>query len=232
MDGANMNAQVGLTSPGFIGADVCHLNLHKTFCIPHGGGGRVGPICVAAHLLAYRSMRKILRRLTRFPLRRGDRPASSPFPLGLYRDDGQGWFAQGHGACHSQRLRTICWPIDAHFPVLGHWPGGLVAHECILDCRPFKAQAGVEVEDIAKRLMDYGFHAPTVSWPVAGTMMVEPTESEPKEELDRFAEAMIAIRQEIAAIEADNISYDNAPLHHAPHTAADVSTMTGAVNNR
>ena len=223
MDGANMNAQVGLTSPGFIGADVCHLNLHKTFCIPHGGGGPgVGPICVAAHLAPF------------LPQHAADAAVGpvSAAPWGSASILTISWAYIAMMGTEGLRKATefailnanyLAKRINEHFPVLYTGPGGLVAHECILDCRPFKTQAGVEVEDIAKRLMDYGFHAPTVSWPVAGTVMVEPTESEPMEELDRFADALIAIRKEIDAIENEHITYDDSPLHHAPHTAKDVS---------
>ncbi|MEJ0015943.1 MAG: aminomethyl-transferring glycine dehydrogenase [Acetobacteraceae bacterium] len=228
MDGANLNAQVALTSPAAIGADVCHLNLHKTFCIPHGGGGPgVGPIGVAAHLVPH---------LPNHPLRADAGPASGvgpvaagPFgsamilpisyayvrmmgPAGLKRATEVAILNANYIA---NRLRP-------HYPVLYTGPGGMVAHECIVDCRGFQAEAGVMVEDIAKRLMDYGFHAPTMSWPVAGTLMIEPTESESKAELDRFCEAMIAIRGEIAAIAGGKADRTDNPLKHAPHTAGDV----------
>jgi len=230
MDGANMNAQCGLCRPGDYGADVCHLNLHKTFCIPHGGGGPgVGPIAVAKHL--------------------------APFLPGLpslnsqlaTRNFGVGPVAEA--PCGSASILTISWMyirmmgaaglkraseiailnanyiakrLDPHFPVLFKGKRGLVAHECIVDLRQWKS-AGIEVEDVAKRLMDYGFHAPTVSWPVAGTMMIEPTESEPKHELDRFCDAMISIRAEIEAVATGKIDKQNNPLKNAPHTARQIA---------
>ncbi len=228
MDGANMNAQVGLTSPASIGADVCHLNLHKTFCIPHGGGGPgIGPIGVAAHLAPF---------LPNHPLRADAGPATgigpvaaAPFgsalilpisyayirmmgPAGLKRATEVAILSANYIA---QRLRDS-------YPILYAGPGGMVAHECIIDCRGFVAEAGVQVEDIAKRLQDYGYHAPTMSWPVAGTLMIEPTESESKAELDRFCDAMIAIRAEIAAIAAGRLDRADNPLKHAPHTAREV----------
>ncbi|OYV40752.1 MAG: glycine dehydrogenase (aminomethyl-transferring) [Rhodospirillales bacterium 20-64-7] len=229
MDGANMNAQVGLTSPASIGADVCHLNLHKTFCIPHGGGGPgVGPIGVAAHLAPF---------LPNHPLRADAGPATgigpvsaAPFgsalilpisytyirmmgPAGLKRATEVAILSANYIA---QRLR------DA-YPVLYAGPGGMVAHECIIDCRGFVADTGIQVEDIAKRLQDFGYHAPTMSWPVAGTLMIEPTESESKAELDRFCDAMLAIRAEIAAIAAGTLDKVDNPLKHAPHTAQEVT---------
>ena len=229
MDGANMNAQVGLTSPARIGADVCHLNLHKTFCIPHGGGGPgVGPIGVAPHLSPF---------LPNHPERADAGPASglgpvsaAPFgsalilpisyayirlmgPAGLRRATEMAILNANYVAA---RLR-------GHYDILYAGRSGQVAHECIVDCRPFAAQAGIQVEDIAKRLQDFGFHAPTMSWPVAGTLMVEPTESETGAELDRFCEAMIAIRHEIAAVAEGRLDKSDNPLRNAPHTAAEVS---------
>jgi glycine dehydrogenase len=228
MDGANMNAQVGLTSPASIGADVCHLNLHKTFCIPHGGGGPgVGPIGVAAHLAGF---------LPNHPLRADAGPATgigpvsaAPFgsalilpisyayirmmgPAGLKRASEVAILSANYIA---SRLREA-------YPILYAGPGGMVAHECIIDCRGFAAEAGVQVEDIAKRLQDYGYHAPTMSWPVAGTLMIEPTESESKAELDRFCEAMLSIRAEIASIGVGVLDRVDNPLKHAPHTAREV----------
>jgi glycine dehydrogenase len=228
MDGANMNAQVGLTSPASIGADVCHLNLHKTFCIPHGGGGPgVGPIGVAAHLAGF---------LPNHPLRADAGPeggigsvSAAPFgsalilpipyayirmmgPAGLKRATEVAILSANYIA---SRLREA-------YPILYSGPDGMVAHECIIDCRGFAAESGVQVEDIAKRLQDYGYHAPTMSWPVAGTLMIEPTESESKAELDRFCDAMIAIRAEIASIAAGRLDRADNPLKHAPHTAAEV----------
>ena len=228
MDGANLNAQVGLTSPGLIGADVCHLNLHKTFCIPHGGGGPgVGPIGVAAHLAPH---------LPNHPLRADAGPSSGvgpvsagPFGSAMILPISYA-YVRMMGAAGLKRATEVAIlsanyianRLRAHYPVLYTGPGGRVAHECIIDCRGFQAEAGVMVEDIAKRLMDFGFHAPTMSWPVAGTLMIEPTESESKAEIDRFCEAMIAIRSEIAAIAAGKLDNADNPLKHAPHTAHDV----------
>jgi glycine dehydrogenase len=228
MDGANLNAQVGLTSPAAIGADVCHLNLHKTFCIPHGGGGPgVGPIGVAAHLAPH---------LPNHPQRADAGPASGfgpvsagPFGSAMILPISYAYIRM-MGAAGLKRATEvailnanyIAGRLRGHYPVLYTGPGGMVAHECIIDCRGFQAEAGVMVEDIAKRLMDFGFHAPTMSWPVAGTLMIEPTESESKAELDRFCEAMIAIRGEIAAIAAGRLDKADNPLKHAPHTARDV----------
>ncbi len=232
MDGANMNAQLGLTSPGLIGADVCHLNLHKTFCIPHGGGGPgVGPIGVAAHLAPY---------LPNHPARADAGPATGPGPVSaapfgsaLILPISYAYIRMmgGPGLTHASQVAIlnanyIATRLSAHYPILYKGEGGRVAHECILDCRPFQAEAGIGVEDIAKRLQDYGFHAPTMSWPVAGTLMVEPTESEARPEIDRFCDAMIAIRTEIAAIaRGDSDRVDN-PLRNAPHTIHDVTAAS------
>jgi glycine dehydrogenase len=228
MDGANLNAQVGLTSPAVIGADVCHLNLHKTFCIPHGGGGPgVGPIGVAAHLAPH---------LPNHPLRADAGPASGfgpvsagPFGSAMILPISYAYIRM-MGAAGLKRATEvailsanyIAGRLGGHYPVLYTGPGGMVAHECIIDCRDFQAEAGVMVDDIAKRLMDFGFHAPTMSWPVAGTLMIEPTESEGKAELDRFCDAMIVIRAEIAAIAAGRLDKTDNPLKHAPHTAREV----------
>ncbi|MBD1837315.1 aminomethyl-transferring glycine dehydrogenase [Coleofasciculus sp. FACHB-64] len=229
MDGANMNAQVGLCRPGDFGADVCHLNLHKTFCIPHGGGGPgMGPIGVMPHLVPFL-------------------PGHSVVPTG----GEQGIGAVAAAPWGSASILPISWMyiammgsaglteatkvailnanyiarrLEAFYPVLYKGQNGLVAHECILDLRSLKKSAGIEVDDIAKRLMDYGFHAPTVSWPVAGTVMVEPTESESKEELDRFCDAMISIRQEIAEIESGKMDAQDNVLKNAPHTAEALMT--------
>jgi len=224
MDGANLNAMVGLCRPGDFGPDVLHLNLHKTFCIPHGGGGPgVGPICVAGHLAPF---------LPGHPLaevggEQGIGPVSAaPFGspsilpitwayIAMMGPDGLREASQ----VAVLNANYVAARVREHFPVLYTGPGGWVAHECILDCRPYKASAGITVDDIAKRLMDYGFHAPTMSFPVAGTLMVEPTESESKEELDRFCEAMIAIREEIRDIETGRADPEDNPLKHAPHTA-------------
>jgi glycine dehydrogenase len=221
MDGANMNAQVGLCRPGDIGADVCHLNLHKTFCIPHGGGGPgMGPICVAEHLAAF---------LPKHPLvTMGGKQgigAISAAPWGSASILTIPWIyirlMGGDGLVEASKVAIlnanyIARRLEKVFPVLYKGHGGLVAHECILDLRQFKS---VTVEDVAKRLMDYGFHAPTISWPVPGTMMVEPTESESKEELDRFCDAMMAIHSEIQAVESGQTDRQNNLLKNAPHTA-------------
>ncbi len=223
LDGANMNAMVGLVRPGDIGADVCHLNLHKTFCIPHGGGGPgMGPIGVAAHLAPFLPGHSVVAT-------GGERPigavsaapwgSASILPISMMYIDMMG----GEGLTEATKVAIlnanyVAHKLRGHYEVLYKGKNGRVAHECIIDTRPLKASAGVEVEDIAKRLMDYGFHAPTVSFPVAGTLMIEPTESESKAELDRFCEAMIAIRQEVADIEAGVLGKEDNPLHHAPHT--------------
>jgi glycine dehydrogenase len=217
MDGANMNAQVGLTSPGIIGADVCHLNLHKTFCIPHGGGGPgVGPIGVAKHLVPY------LPGHAELPHHQG---AVSAAPWGSASICTISWMyvamMGGEGLKAATEIAIlnanyIAKRLSSHFPVLYTGRNGFVAHECILDFRHFKT---VTVEDVAKRLMDFGFHAPTMSWPVGGTLMIEPTESENKAELDRFIEAMIEIHGEIESVETGLTDAANNVLKHAPHTA-------------
>ncbi len=232
MDGANMNAQVGLTSPALIGADVCHLNLHKTFCIPHGGGGPGGgPIGVAAHLAPH---------LPNHPLRDDAGPATgfgpvsaAPFGSALILPISYAYIRMmgADGLTRATEVAIlnanyIAHRLRDHYPILYSGPGGMVAHECIIDCRHFQAEAGVMVEDIAKRLQDYGYHAPTMSWPVAGTLMIEPTESESKAEIDRFCEAMIAIRAEIAAVAAGTLDREDNPLKNAPHTAREVMAET------
>jgi len=228
MDGANMNAQVGLTSPAAIGADVCHLNLHKTFCIPHGGGGPgVGPIGVAAHLAPH---------LPNHPLRADAGPATgmgpvsaAPFGSALILPISYAYIRMMGAAGLTRATQVailnanyIAQRLKDAYPILYTGPTGMVAHECIIDCRGFQEEAGVMVEDIAKRLQDYGFHAPTMSWPVAGTLMIEPTESECQPELDRFCDAMLAIRAEIAAVAAGQLDKADNPLKNAPHTAAEV----------
>ncbi len=228
MDGANMNAQVGLCRPGDIGADVCHLNLHKTFCIPHGGGGPgVGPIGVAQHLIEFLPG---IPTINQQPGTNSAGPVSAA-PYGSASILTISWmYIRMMGAAGLTKATEvailnanyIAKRLDPHFPVLFKGKHGLVAHECILDLRPCKS-AGVEVEDVAKRLMDYGFHAPTVSWPVPGTVMIEPTESESKHELDRFCEAMIAIRGEIDAIGKEGADRKNNLLKNAPHTAEQVT---------
>ncbi len=224
MDGANMNAQVGLCSPGTIGADVCHLNLHKTFCIPHGGGGPgMGPICVAAHLAPFLPGHAVVKT-------GGDKaiPAISAGPWGSASILTISWaYIRMMGGKNLTRATKVAIlnanymmkRLESHYPVLYVGSNGTVAHEMILDCRKFKQSAGVEVEDIAKRLMDYGFHAPTVSFPVAGTLMIEPTESESQPEMDRFCDALIAIRKEIAAVENGKADRADNVLKNAPHTA-------------
>jgi glycine dehydrogenase len=229
VDGANLNALLGVAKPGRFGADVSHLNLHKTFCIPHGGGGPgVGPVAVRAHLAPY---------LPNHPLVPSAGPETGPGPVsaapwgsasilpiswtylrlmgpdGLRAATGAAVLAANYVAA---RLRP-------HFPVLYAGSEGLVAHECILDLRPLTKATGVTVDDVAKRLVDYGFHAPTMSFPVAGTLMVEPTESEDLGELDRFCDAMVAIRDEIRRVEAGEWPLADSPLRNAPHTAASLA---------
>ncbi len=217
MDGANMNAQVGLTSPGLIGADVCHLNLHKTFCIPHGGGGPgVGPVCVAEHLVPFIPGRGRVGPVVSAP---HGSMSINVIPWMYIRMMGpEGLTAATKVAILNANY--IATRLDPHFPVLYKGRRGTVAHECIIDVRHFKDAAGVSVEDVAKRLIDYGYHSPTMSWPVAGTLMIEPTESESRAELDRFCDVLISIRTEIEAIAAGRHDRDSNPLRHAPHTAA------------
>jgi glycine dehydrogenase len=227
VDGANLNALVGLAAPGEFGADVSHLNLHKTFCIPHGGGGPgVGPIGVGAHLAPFLPGHRYL------PGAGAHVGAVSAAPYGsasilpiswmyIAMMGGSGLTAATEAAILAANY--IARELADHYPVLYSGPGGLVAHECILDLRPLKDETGISVDDVAKRLMDYGFHAPTMSFPVAGTLMIEPTESEPKAELDRFIAAMIAIRAEIRAVADGTLDRDDNPLRHAPHTAAAVT---------
>ncbi len=232
MDGANMNAQIGLTSPAAIGADVCHLNLHKTFCIPHGGGGPgIGPIGVAGHLAPF---------LPNHPMRADAGPSTGfgpvaaapfgsamilPIPYAYIRMMGAGGLRRATEIA-ILNANYIATRLAPHYPILYRGAQSMVAHECIIDCRGFQAESGIQVEDIAKRLQDYGFHAPTMSWPVPGTLMIEPTESESKAELDRFCDAMIAIRQEITAIASGQSDRADNPLKNAPHTAAEVMATT------
>ncbi len=218
LDGANLNALVGIAKPGKFGADVSHLNLHKTFCIPHGGGGPgVGPVAVRAHLAPH------------LPTHVSGAPYGSAgiLPISATYVKMMG----GPGLTHATQVAILTANYVArrlrdHYPVLYAGPDGLVAHECILDLRPITQTTGVSVDDVAKRLVDFGFHAPTVSFPVAGTLMVEPTESEDLAELDRFCDAMIAIREEIRAVERGEWAVDASPLRGAPHTAVDVATDT------
>ena len=227
MDGANMNAQVGLTSPATIGADVCHLNLHKTFCIPHGGGGPgMGPIGVAEHLVKYLPGHSIVDINHEKSIHA---VSSAPWGSASILIISHAYIAMmgGEGLTNATKYAIlnanyIKARLENSYPVLYSGSKGRCAHEMILDCRSFKS-AGIEVTDIAKRLMDYGFHAPTVSFPVAGTVMIEPTESEPKHELDRFCDAMIAIREEIQEIETGSFDKVDNPLKNAPHTSAVVT---------
>ncbi|EGJ30430.1 MULTISPECIES: aminomethyl-transferring glycine dehydrogenase [Moorena] len=223
MDGANMNAQVGLCRPGDFGADVCHLNLHKTFCIPHGGGGPgMGPIGVMPHLVPFlpKTLQPQPSNLSIGAISAAPWGSASILPISwMYiAMMGSGGLTEATKVA-ILNANYMAKRLDPYYPVLYKGNNGLVAHECIVDLRSLKKSAGIEVDDIAKRLMDYGFHAPTVSWPVAGTMMVEPTESESKEELDRFCDAMIAIRQEIEAIESGQVDQTDNQLKNAPHTA-------------
>jgi glycine dehydrogenase len=218
MDGANMNAQVGLTSPAEIGADVCHLNLHKTFAIPHGGGGPgMGPICTAEHLREF---------LPGHPIFGEGAVSAAPFGSPSILPISWAYIALmgSRGLTRATQIAILnanymARRLSDHFEVLYTGPGGRVAHEFIIDCRPFEKSANINVEDIAKRLIDYGFHAPTMSFPVPGTLMIEPTESESKEELDRLCDALISIRHEIRAIERGEHSESESPLKHAPHPA-------------
>jgi glycine dehydrogenase len=216
-----MNAQVGVARPGDFGADVCHLNLHKTFAIPHGGGGPgMGPIGVAAHLAPFLPSREL-----------GGEGRVSSATVGSASILPISWAYIATLGPDGLRRSTEIAILNANylaarlrdsFPILYTGRNGTVAHECILDVREMTASSGVTVEDIAKRLMDFGFHAPTMSWPVAGTLMVEPTESESKAELDRFIDALRAIRAEIAAVESGSVPAEQSALRNAPHTAADL----------
>ncbi|WP_462379275.1 aminomethyl-transferring glycine dehydrogenase [Pseudomonas sp. Marseille-QA0892] len=224
IDGANMNAMVGLCAPGKFGGDVSHLNLHKTFCIPHGGGGPgVGPIGVKSHLAPF------LPGHTHWENKAG---AVSAAPYGSASILPISWMYMkmmgGEGLTRASQMAIlaanyVARRLEEHYPVLYTGSNGLVAHECILDLRPLKDSSGVTVDDVAKRLIDFGFHAPTMSFPVAGTLMIEPTESESKEELDRFCDAMIAIRDEIRALERGELDAVDNPLKNAPHTAAELT---------
>ncbi|MGA4816227.1 hypothetical protein ACPA9J_18785 [Pseudomonas aeruginosa] len=222
IDGANMNAMVGLCAPGKFGGDVSHLNLHKTFCIPHGGGGPgVGPIGVRG---TWR--RSSPATLAASAGRRGERGAvwQRKHPadhLDVHPHDGRRR-PQARLEMAILNANYIAHRLEEHYPVLYAGGNGLVAHECILDLRPLKDSSGISVDDVAKRLMDFGFHAPTMSFPVAGTLMIEPTESESKAELDRFCDAMIRIREEIRAVERGELDKEDNPLKNAPHTAAEL----------
>jgi glycine dehydrogenase len=228
MDGANLNAQVGLCRPGDIGADVCHLNLHKTFCIPHGGGGPgMGPIGVAEHLVDFLPGHSVVNLGGENPVGAVSAapwgsPSILPVPWAYIAAMGATGLADASKYA-ILNANYIAKRLEACFPVLFRGHGGLVAHECILDLRQFKS---VTVEDVAKRLMDYGFHAPTISWPVPGTMMIEPTESESKDELDRFCDALISIHAEIQAVESGQADPKNNVLKNAPHTADMLAAAT------
>jgi glycine dehydrogenase len=228
LDGANMNAQVGLCRPGDYGADVCHLNLHKTFCIPHGGGGPgVGPIGVKGHLAPFLPGHPVVKTGGEQAIE----PVSAapwgsacilPIPWAYIRMMGQPGLTEATQVA-LLNANYVAKRLEGHYPILYKGAHGLVAHECIVDARPLKTTANVSAEDIAKRLIDYGFHAPTMSWPVAGTLMVEPTESESLAELDRFCDALIAIRAEATEIAEGRAHPDDNPLRNAPHTVADVT---------
>ncbi len=226
MDGANMNAQVGLTSPGFIGADVCHLNLHKTFCIPHGGGGPgMGPIGVAKHLVPFLPANPLVKDAPVGAVSAAPYGSASILPISWVYIALMG--AQGLTQATQVAILNANYMakrVGEHYPVLFKGNAGLCAHEFIIDCRQFEATSGIKVEDIAKRLMDYGFHAPTMSFPVPGTLMIEPTESEPKAELDRLCDALISIRNEIRAIEEGKADRTDNVLKNAPHTAAAIAS--------
>jgi len=235
MDGANMNAQVGLTAPGVIGADVCHLNLHKTFCIPHGGGGPgMGPIGVKAHLAPHLPTHPVIP-TGAYPDFKTDKDsfgcmAAAPYGSSLILPISYAYISMmgSQGLADASRMAILnanymSKRLEEHYPVLYKGKNGTCAHEFIIDIRPITESTGIEPEDIAKRLIDYGFHAPTMSWPVAGTLMIEPTESESKAELDRFCDAMISIREEIRQIEKGTVEKDNNVLKHAPHSLDVVS---------
>lgn len=227
LDGANLNAQVGLCRPGDYGADVCHVNLHKTFCIPHGGGGPgMGPICAAQHLAPFLPDHPVVRVGGSQPcgtVSAAPWGSATILPISWAYITLMGW----DGLAEASKVAIlnanyVAHRLKGHYELLYSGAHGLVAHECIIDTRPFKQTAGVDVEDIAKRIIDYGFHPPTVSFPVPGTLMIEPTESESKEELDRFCDALIAIREEIREIEQGRMPRDNNLLTHAPHTLEQV----------
>jgi len=229
LDGANMNAQVGICRPGDFGADVCHLNLHKTFCIPHGGGGPgMGPIGVAGHLVPFLPGHAVIKIGSEQSI-----GAIASAPWGSASILVISWMYIAMMGNRGLQLATkvailnanyIAKRLAAYYPVLYRGENGLVAHECILDLRSLKKSANIEIDDVAKRLIDYGFHPPTVSWPVGGTMMVEPTESESKQELDRFCDALIAIRAEIREIELGKVDIEDNLLHNAPHTVESLMT--------
>jgi glycine dehydrogenase len=229
MDGANLNAQVGITAPGYIGADVSHMNLHKTFAIPHGGGGPgMGPIGVAKHLapfIANHAVREIDdESVGQGAVSAAPYGSASILPISYMYIHMMG--AKGLRQATQMALLNgnyLSKKLGEHYPILYSGQNGRVAHECIVDLRPIKADTGITEVDIAKRLMDYGFHAPTMSFPVAGTFMIEPTESESKAELDRFIEAMVSIKAEINAVKSGELDANSNPLKHAPHTVKDIA---------
>ncbi len=228
LDGANLNALMGLVRPADVGADVCHMNLHKTFAIPHGGGGPgVGPIGVKSHLAQFLPGHSVVSGVNPAQGKGQTVGQVSSAPWGSASILPISWMYIAMSGAEGLKRSSMVAILNAnyiasrlkqHYPIVYTGPGGFVAHECIIDCRKFKHECGISVEDIAKRLVDYGFHAPTMSWPVAETMMVEPTESESRDELDRFCDAMIAIRAEIAEVEAGKIAAEDSALHNAPHT--------------
>jgi len=234
MDGANLNAQVGVARPGDIGADVSHVNLHKTFCIPHGGGGPgMGPIGIKKHLIPFVANHSLVTlegpNLGNTAISAAPWGSAGILPISwtyIALMGAEGLLKATQVAILSANY--IARKLEPHYPVLYTGRNDMVAHECIIDLRPLKAASGISEEDVAKRLMDYGFHAPTMSFPVAGTLMIEPTESESKPELDRFIEAMISIRKEIARVESGELDAENNPLKHAPHTLEDVMDDTWA----
>jgi glycine dehydrogenase len=231
MDGANMNALVGLVAPGELGSDVSHLNLHKTFCIPHGGGGPgMGPIGVKAHLAPFLSGHVVAdgvdkgNESSQYAVSAAEFGSASILPISwmfIQMMGGDGLKAATQVAILNANY--VAKRLEGHYEVLYRGQNGRVAHECIVDIRPIAEATGITEVDIAKRLMDYGFHAPTMSWPVGGTIMIEPTESESLEELDRFCDALIAIRDEIREIESGKVSAEDSVLHRAPHTVDDLT---------
>jgi glycine dehydrogenase len=228
MDGANLNAQVGVAKPAEIGADVSHMNLHKTFCIPHGGGGPgMGPIGIKAHLAPHVSNHSLIK--LNGPDASNGAVSAAPWGSASILPISWMYIAMmgAEGLVKATQVAIlganyIAQRLEGHYPVLYTGRNGRVAHECIIDLRPLKAASGISEEDVAKRLMDFGFHAPTMSFPVAGTLMIEPTESESKAELDRFVDAMIEIRREIAQVESGELDAEDNPLKNAPHTLADI----------
>ena len=230
LDGANLNAMLGYAKPGDIGADVCHLNLHKTFCIPHGGGGPgVGPIAVASHLAPYLPGHPVVSPGVEGggiePVAAAPYGSASILPISwMYLQMMGDTGLANASACAVLAANYMAKRLEGHYDILFRNPEGLCAHEFILDLRPFDAMAGIKADDVAKRLMDYGFHAPTMSWPVPGTLMIEPTESESLAELDRYCDALIAIRGEIDAIASGEVDRADNVLKNAPHSIAMVTS--------